>query len=278
MTVSAHLFLISILLIKLILPVWAETTDTIGDLIESIQEEEAAAAADVFDCPNCQNFPREVDGNDYCNQIDKNTLGQANWRIMPGWDVSMEQKTIKVIDLVNQINTLHGTEVDPRFVACIARKETRMNPLAGRCGGSDIGMFQTVNITAKDIWQRGPIRSELPTFKDLSWEDYKQQMGRSALAQVEMAVMTLFVKAIRKNKSFIEKRGKVGRSVYESLARSYYGDYSGDDPPEYIERADNYQAAIKGCYGCLIDNDVIGSKGQMLNTSNLEYCMDKVGH
>lgn len=213
---------------------------------------------DIIDCPSCQ-FPS-------CN----NNRYPVSWQ-----NQSRLQRAQKIHRHVETINQMHNIRVDPRFLICMAYRESTFNPLAANCqaGATAAGMYQVTDATAVDSVRSNNLRSRLPGYTGLNGEQYKRRMAQSSLAQTEMAIMTLMLKAeLVDEEDFLRNSGTASMNDYSKIARAYYGLFR--EGQSHYAASIRYRDAIMSCYRCLNEGGM-ARNGTVSNTRSFEGCLQR---
>ena len=178
-------------------------------------------------------------------------------------NLNLKQRAELVMKDVLRINQLRPSfNLDPRFSACIAYRESHMHPNA-KGGTPDWGMYQVIDATGKDALKRNnPV---IPGFSQYryNWEQYKTKMLQSTLAQADLHHSVLFEKAKTRSLTQING-GTTDVGIYQSLATRY----NGKGP-----RARHYGSRIAGCYRAMLS--VARRDGTITNGANLQSALNR---
>lgn len=178
--------------------------------------------------------------------------------------MSVSQRANLVMRDVSQINQLRSSfNLDPRFSACIAYRESHMHPNA-KGGTPDWGMYQVIDSTGRAVLRRNnPVTPGFSQYR-YNWVQYRDNMLRSTLAQSDLHHSVLFEKA-RENNLIRQVNSKTTRvSVYQKLATRYNGDGA---------RARHYGSKIANCYKAMLK--VAKRDGTVTNSAALEGALKK---
>lgn len=218
----------------------------------------ASLRESIVDCESCTFSD--------CNE----TRYEEPWKSM-----TTMQRARRMVANVRYVNSLHDMQVDPRYFLCTGYRESKFNPNAANCGSTAEGMFQVLDGTAEEAI--GRYDSKVYGFTDYGWRDYKNNMAKSSVAQAELSLMVIMIKASRIDRSeMLRDISKASVEGYAEVANSYFGLYR---PGHKLYNASqNYKNAIKGCYECVVgivpDNGVIPDDKEDATTA----CLEKATH
>ncbi|MEM7645870.1 MAG: transglycosylase SLT domain-containing protein, partial [Pseudomonadota bacterium] len=214
-----------------------------------------------FQCENGTPTYTHVDA-DYVN---KNCFKRAGKGLKATAEIIMQN--------VVEINKRRGVTVDPRYMACIAYRESEFAPNAKSDDKQDFGLYQVRNSTGRRILQTSykrsfGLRPVTEGFENLkSWEAYKDMMYNNILAQTDLAHNWLVgnarhMKDSPRSYSCYSSGNPLSSSNLQCLARVYNGGTRGYKSA----KATRYGSAIMSCYNAM--KSVANSRGQVTSSES----------
>ncbi len=199
-----------------------------------------------------------------CNNTVYRTPRQGSQKNSCLRTMSVNQRANLVMKDVSHINQLRsGFNLDPRFSACIAYRESHMHPNA-KGGTPDWGMYQVIDSTGRAALKRNnPVTPGFSQHR-YNWVQYRDNMLRSTLAQADLHHSVLFEKARENNLIGPVNSLTTSVSVYQTLATRY----NGGGP-----RARHYGSRIASCYRSMLS--VAKRDGTIINSAALERALNK---
>lgn len=188
------------------------------------------------------------------NDIPNCRYGRDCWK-----GKGLAQRIQKIVSNVEQINSLHGAKLDPRYLLCTGYRESTFNPGAVGAQGEK-GMFQVMRGTGIGALGYGP--------KVLPKSNYMTNMVHSTLAQTELSFLTLKMK-VAEGASARTLRGNGSLEDYRDLARRY----NGTGPA-----AQRYARAVTNCLSCMRSSFPSISGTSAVNESKARSCLNKAKH
>lgn len=182
-----------------------------------------------------------------CSDTQYISSGYQNNNCFARANLTQKQKVEIIMKDVIEINRLRGDmQIDPRFSACVANRESQLSPNA-KGGTPDYGLYQIINSTAKRALEKeNPVTPGFSVYRHRwagtsSQPGYREMMLTSTLAQADLhhSVIT----GIAKWKGqYSRLRGPISshrRVDYYNIARIYNG-------------GNSYRNRLPTCYGTAI--------------------------
>jgi hypothetical protein len=208
--------------------------------------------------------PAAADNVNNCNNTQYLTSRQNFARHSCLANRSVQQRAELVMRDVNRINQLRTSfNLDPRFSACIAYRESHMHPNA-KGGTPDWGMYQVIDSTGRSVLRRNrPVTPGFAQYQN-NWVQYRDNMIRSTLAQADLHHSVLKEKATQHNLIGRINAGSTDVSLYQTLATRYNGSGS---------RARHYGQRIANCYRAM--QQVATRDGRITNPARLQAALNQ---